>query len=235
MKSSLTVSILIILVFPFAVGQPQAGLPDTPVGKHVEAYLKAFSSPDQGLMRSFFQERTARSSLADVPVEQRLSRFSQMKQRLESLRLKRVVSSTSQSVTILATAKSGATVQLSFEFEPQPPYGLLGIRVEDLGEPDEEGFSAGRKANDAELVGATRSFLDSLSKADEFSGVVLLAKRGKELGGIRLVGEYRPPVLALERRHDGMPGGISIRRFRDDDGVVACLPGGGRRRRDGRA
>ena len=181
MKTSLSVSILIILMFSFAVGQPQAGLPETPAGKHVEAYLKAFNSPDQGLMRSFFQERTARSSLADAPVEQRLSRFSQMKQRLESLQLKRVVSSTSRSVTILATAKSGATVQLNFEFEPQLPYGLLGIRVEDLGEPVEEGFFGGRKENDAELVGATQSFLDSLTRADEFSGVVLIAKRGKEL------------------------------------------------------
>jgi D-alanyl-D-alanine carboxypeptidase len=181
MRTSLRVPIFLILLFSFALGQPQAVLPDSPVGKHVEEYLKAFNSSDQKLMRLFFQERTARSSLADVPVEQRLSRFAQMKQRLESLQLKRVMSSTSRSVTILATAKSRATVQLDFEFEPQPPYGLLGIRVEDPGESDEDGFEARRKANDAELVGAIQSLLDSLSKADEFSGVVLVAKRGKEL------------------------------------------------------
>ena len=181
MKTSLSVSILISLLFSLVVGQPQEGLPETPVGKHVEAYLKAFNSSDQGLMRSFFQERTARRSLSEFPVEQRLSRFAEMKQRMGSLELKRVVSATSQSVTILATAKNGATVQLNFECESQPPYGLLGIRVENVGELAEERFSAGRKANDAELVGATQSFLDSLTKADEFSGVVLVAKRGKEL------------------------------------------------------
>ncbi|MCX6134029.1 MAG: serine hydrolase [Ignavibacteriales bacterium] len=181
MKTSLSLTILITLLFSCAVGQPQAGLPETPVGKHVKAYLGAFNAPDQGQMRSFFEERTARTSLADVPVEQRLSRFSEMKERLGSLNLKRVLSSTSHSVTILATAKSGATVQLDFEFESQSPYGLLGIRVQDLGESDDDGSSAGRKANDAEVVEATHLFLDSLSNADAFSGVVLIAKRAKEL------------------------------------------------------
>lgn len=96
MKTTLSVSILILLSLSFAVGQPRPGLPGSPVGKPVEAYLKAFNSSD-------------------------------------------------------------------------------------LGELAEQGFSAERKANDAELVAATRSFLDSLSKADEFSGVVLIAKLGKEL------------------------------------------------------
>jgi len=75
------------------------------------------------------------------------------------------------------TAKSA--LQFDFEFEAQAPHGLVGIRVEHMGDGRGEQVSRAPKADDAELVRATEACVDSLVKADEFSGVLLLAKEGK--------------------------------------------------------
>ena len=173
-----------ILFLSLAFGQQKNSnlrLPDTPTGQHVEAYLKAFNSADEEAMRIFFQEHASKSSLNEVPVEQRLSRFHQMKQRLESLELKKVVDASPQSISIVAQAKSGALVQLNFEFESQPPQGLIRIMVEDLGGGERSQTSMPRMSSDAEVVRAATSYLDSLVSNGEFSGVVLLARRGKPL------------------------------------------------------
>jgi CubicO group peptidase (beta-lactamase class C family) len=176
----ITFSVLTLACLP-SFSQPKdasVNLPATPVGQHAQAYLKAFNSSDEGSMRSFFEEHVAKSALKDVPLEERLSRFRQMKQRLGSLQVKKVIESSRESVLILVLAKGGNSMQLSFQFESQAPFGLLGIRVEDLGEGDEGIGTPSRKADDAEVVAATRSFLDSLAKIDQFSGVALLARKG---------------------------------------------------------
>ena len=158
---------------------PTVSLPSTQAGKHTEAYLKAFNATGEAAMRSFFESHTAKGSLSELPVEQRLSRFRQMKQRLESLRLSKVLNASEESISVVAGAGSGSLVQLDFQFEPKPPHGLLGIRVEDLGDEGEVQAAGARKSSDTELVKAISKYLDSLSSADEFSGVVLVARKGE--------------------------------------------------------
>ena len=160
---------------------PNASLPSTAAGKHVEAYLRAFNTDSETSMSSFFESHTAKNALTETPVESRLSRFRQMKQRLGSLQLRKVLGSSNESVSIAAKAGNGSLVQLDFQFEPTPPHGLLGIRVEDLDDEDKAQPAGDRKSSDAELVKAVSRYLDDLSKMDEFSGVVLIAKRGKLL------------------------------------------------------
>jgi D-alanyl-D-alanine carboxypeptidase len=93
--------------------------------------------------------------------------------------LKQVIQTTPQLVSAVLQAKEGNTLQFDFEFEPQAPHGLIGIRVEDMGGRRGEQVLRAPKADDVELVKATEAYVDSLVKTDEFSGVLLLAKDGK--------------------------------------------------------
>jgi CubicO group peptidase (beta-lactamase class C family) len=158
---------------------PNVQLPSTEAARHVEAYLKAFNAGAETDMRSFFESHAAKSALAEVPVEQRLSRYRQMKQRLGSLTLVKVLGSSEDLVSIVAKPGNGGPVQLDFQCESTAPHGLLGIRVEDIGDQDEAQPAGTRKGSVEELVKSVSQYLSDLSKADAFSGVVLIANKGK--------------------------------------------------------
>lgn len=108
-------------------------LPETPAGKLVAAYLKAFNSGDEGVWREFITTHVAKSALAKVSIEERMKRYREIRSDLGGFELRRVIEAGMSSAQILATTKRGEEVQVSFELEPQPPHGLLGVRVE-LGE-----------------------------------------------------------------------------------------------------
>jgi CubicO group peptidase (beta-lactamase class C family) len=169
----------VLLSTSAAQQEKQATVPASEAGRHVSAYLEAFNSSDEGAMREFFLSHTAKSALQQVPLEQRMSFFQQMKKQLGSLQLKQVIQTTPELVSTILQAKGGNTLQFDFEFEPQAPHGLIGIRVENIGGGRGEQVLRAPKANDVELVEASEAFVDSLVKADEFSGVLLLSKDGK--------------------------------------------------------
>ena len=158
---------------------PGVSPPATTAGRHVEAYLRAFNTEGETSMRSFFESHTAKNALKDAPVEERLSHFRRMKQRLGSLQLRKVLGSSEEMVSIVAKAGNGGFVQLDFQCEPAQPHGLLGIRVEDLDDEDQGQKAGAKKNSDEELVSAVSEYLSDLSKTDVFSGVVLIAKKGQ--------------------------------------------------------
>jgi len=157
----------------------QAGvsLPQTPSGRRVEAYLKAFNAGESA-MREFMAGQTAKDSLQKVPVEVRLNRYRQMRDRLGTLDLRRVVESRDDFVSVMVHGSKGPLVNLEFQFEPAEPFGLIGIRITDVGEED---IPANPKKDRAEFIAAVRDYAKKLSGADEFSGVILVAQNGAPL------------------------------------------------------
>jgi D-alanyl-D-alanine carboxypeptidase len=147
-------------------------LPQTPSGRRVEAYLKAFNSGESA-MREFMAGQTAKESLQKVPVEVRLNRYRQMHDRLGALDLRRVIESRDDFVSVIVHGSKGPLVNLEFQFEPAEPFGLIGIRITDVGEED---IPANPKKDRAEFAAAVRDYAKKLSGADEFSGVILVAQ-----------------------------------------------------------
>jgi D-alanyl-D-alanine carboxypeptidase len=70
---------------------------------------------------------------------------------------------------------------MTFVLEPSPPHGLIGIRVEDMEGPAAPGSAGGAKTTVSAFITATSAYVDSLSRADEFSGVVQVTRLGKPL------------------------------------------------------
>jgi len=107
-----------------------------------------------------------------------LDRYRQMKDRLGSLQLRKVVASRDDFVSVVAGAGNGPIVRLDFQFESMEPFGLLGIRLENEENAGEESVSEAAKKNNEELLAAVRAVAEQAAQAEQFSGVILIAQNG---------------------------------------------------------
>lgn len=102
-------------------------VPDTPVGRVVQAYLAAYATGDTAAMRRFFTEHAAGPGAP--PMATRLERYLQMRGNLGNLTV-RGAQATPEGFIVAATSSNGEEVQLTFVLDTQPPHTLRGIRVE---------------------------------------------------------------------------------------------------------
>lgn len=121
--------VILFLVSAVLISAQSPALPDTPAGKLIAEYFKAFNSGDERVWREFLNTHVAKSALATVPIEERMKRYREIRASVGSFEFRRVIESGQTSAQILARTKDGAEVEMTFDLEPQPPYGLVGVRV----------------------------------------------------------------------------------------------------------
>jgi D-alanyl-D-alanine carboxypeptidase len=156
---------------------PEAQLPLTPAGKAAESYFKAFNAGEEA-MKDFLEKFSDKDSLQRTPIQVRLGRYRQMRGQFGSLEPQKVVESRPDFISITARTQDGRILRLDFEFEASEPFGLLGIRIEALGGPGDEGLKLDPKKDDAELFAAVRDYAGKAVEAGDFSGVILIARNG---------------------------------------------------------
>ena len=168
----------------FAQAPRAVDLPNSEAGQRVAAYLKAFNSGDEKLMREFFANNVTRASLERRSIDERLQFYRQMRDDMQSLEARRILNASESAVTLLAQTKGGDWFEFHFEFEGQPPHKLVSLGIEGA-EPvaSSAGPTAATKTRmtEAEVVSSLEKYLEDTVKADEFSGAVLLAKNGKPI------------------------------------------------------
>ena len=180
-KIRLCVSLLLCAAFARLSAQENK-LPDTPAGKIVAAYLTAFNSGKFENMNAFQIAHLASTALQRRTEAERKQMYERIYGDLGALQLQRVTEATEQAVTIQARSQKGEAAEFRFEFEPQPPHKLLGIRVELLPpEALEELAETNKPTSQAEFINRAKTFLAEQTQADEFSGAVLVAHGGKIL------------------------------------------------------
>ncbi|MCX6563081.1 MAG: serine hydrolase [Candidatus Aminicenantes bacterium] len=218
-----------------AAGQaPPSSLSQTQAGRRVEAYVKAFNA-GEAAMKDFFTANVAKDSLQKNPVETRLARYRQMRERLGTLEIRKVVESRADLVSLVARGSNGPVVSLDFQFESVEPFGLLAVRVMDLGE--EGGPPPDPKKDDAELAATVGEYAKKAASADSFSGVILVAHKGApvlfEAYGLAdreakapnrtdtkfNIGSINKSFTGLAVRRLAAEGKINI-----DDSIKKCLP-----------
>jgi D-alanyl-D-alanine carboxypeptidase len=176
-------TLLCSLFVPIVVRAQQpsgSSLPDSPSGKCVAEYITSFNSGDENAMRAFFVKYVPKSELQQIPLDRRLDRYRQMKERIGKLEFKKVTESRDDILSVLLNSTTSGLFEFTFEFEPQVPHSFVRIRVEKV-EDASSITPRAPKSSDSALVQAVRQYLDDRVKADEFSGVVLVAKNGKAL------------------------------------------------------
>jgi CubicO group peptidase (beta-lactamase class C family) len=176
-STALATLLCVVMVLPaFA----QVKTPDTPGGKRVAAYLTAFNSGDEAAMRAFFEKNISAEALKTRSIDDRIQIYKQMHQRLETLRLDRVTSADSQSITALIQSHSGEWLDVTFLLDGTPEQKLVALRVEQTEPPqagDQNSVPSTPLTAD-QFAKAADSYLDSLVKQDLFSGTVLVGKQG---------------------------------------------------------
>jgi CubicO group peptidase (beta-lactamase class C family) len=196
--------VLLILAGTSATAVPSVvELPDTLTGQHAAAWLEAFNSGDAASMRSMYEAHLSTEALAKRSIDDRLSRYQEMHERIGRLMPVRVVEATDDFLRVVAKSGSeGAPYfQLDFEFEPKAPSGISRIRLQSVRSPaDADRRPPPLTAED--LPAQFDAYLSSKTKSDEFSGTVLVAKRGTPV--------FRRAYGLAERRFD-VPNQVDTR------------------------
>jgi CubicO group peptidase (beta-lactamase class C family) len=167
--------ILSLISIYFAQGN-EAKLPDTAAGKRAEAYFAAFNSGDEEKVKAFFLDNASEESLKQRPIEARLDFYRQMRSQQQSLTLRRVLEARNDRISTLVQNRRGEWLRFDFIFEPVPPHKMVGIGIDEAQNPENE-VSLPASLSKAQLTALLDERINKLAADDEFSGVVLIAKK----------------------------------------------------------
>lgn len=110
-------------------------------------------------MRNFLSKYAANGQKSSVPLETRLARFRQMRERLGELEFIKLIGSFESAITMHLQASRGGLVKCTFEMIPASPPVLAGIRVGDLEQGRESGPPTAPKPNEAEWVRVAQDYI----------------------------------------------------------------------------
>lgn len=177
MQKFIMTLLIAVGAFTFNLGNATAAqLSETRGGKLIQDYITALNSGDETAMRSFLENNVAPRVLKDRPVAPRLAVMQDLRQRWQSATIHKLSEATDTTTTVLITTKSGEWFAFTMFHDRSDPAMMLGIGVEDIDAPPTSDLPS---LTSEQLLSEITELLDAHSKADEFSGVVLVAHDGK--------------------------------------------------------
>ncbi|MEW6366330.1 MAG: serine hydrolase domain-containing protein [Acidobacteriota bacterium] len=157
----------------------QTTMPDTVAGRRAAAYFAAFNSGDEEAMRAFLTENIADDALRARPIDLRLKTYAELRGEAGALTPVKVLRSPEPILLVLVKTAKGEWLEYSFDLDPAPPHKLRSIRAQDSDESVAN--EPQTPITQAEMLEMLRRYFDDATKADAFSGTVLIAKEGKPL------------------------------------------------------
>jgi CubicO group peptidase (beta-lactamase class C family) len=148
-----------------------AAIPDTPAGRQMSGWLKAFNSGDPKSIKAFHA-----SSAAPDRVDRRAQQDSGFYRRTRGLELRKVEQSSEHEIVALLQAKlTEAWYRVSISVAAEPPHVIASVSVRGASNPSPV------KLSEAEALKVLDAYVKKLAAADAFSGTVLVAKHGKPI------------------------------------------------------
>ena len=167
--------VLLAFLLPVAAADKAFAFPDTPQGKRAAAYFAAFNTGADDAMAVFLKENFSADALKRATLEERLARYRGIKKEAKRLTPEKFLRDTGDALSCLARSGQGELLEFTFQFEKDGEARLASI----LGAPiDPEAVAelAGPPLGREEAVARMRAVIDEKARADEFSGVVLVAE-----------------------------------------------------------
>lgn len=174
-KKAVAFSAILISIAAAARGGDAFAFPQTPEGRRAAAYFAAFNADGEGAMAAFLRENLSADALKRASVEERLARFRGSKREARSLTPEKALRAAAGSAGYLARSGSGELLEFTFLFEAggeRKIVSILGAPIDAETAADLAGPLLGRE----EVMARIRAVMDERSKADRFSGVVLVAQ-----------------------------------------------------------
>jgi CubicO group peptidase (beta-lactamase class C family) len=162
-----------------AAGPAPFKFPDTVAGQRAAAYIEAFNTGREDAVRTFLAANLAKAALAQRSIEDRISTYRDMRDAHGKLTPVELLNASGDQIAIRARDGHDEVLDLAFVFEPEAPNLLMGLRVAIGGPgagPGGQGPAPATPLPEDQAVAAWKTFLDSLSRADAFSGAVLLTR-----------------------------------------------------------
>ena len=159
----------------------EALVPKTMAGKVFVKFMQAYNSGDVNIMRRFFLEHDPNqdSKKRNSSVEQRVSFLDMVYKDYGKLNLRKVELSTEYEITVLCQAEiTEGWTRIPIEVGKEAPHPLLTVGFLNAKRPAEN-LPRGPKLSAAEIVKRFDSYMNKVSAADKFAGVVLVAKKGR--------------------------------------------------------
>lgn len=182
-RKSRVVALLLILSMSLSCVYLQSeakevAIPDSPAGRRFSEWLSTFNTGDIKLISDFTASHFAKSALAQTPANDRAIQDSLIFKENQGFELRRVDDSTDyRIVTLIQSKLLGLWFRVTTEVEQTAPYGITDLIIRVIPTPDDA--QPLRNLSDTERAEELRRYVEKLSKADVFSGVVLVAHNGK--------------------------------------------------------
>ena len=121
-----------LLVLSFAIAQPAkpAALPDTPQGRHVQAYLDAFNTGDEKKYLAMMDEHVDEALLKKRPAEERAKLFQRMRGDFGAFRISKVLKASPEQIQVAIPDKEGNVATFQFDFSAAAPYKISAMSVQ---------------------------------------------------------------------------------------------------------
>ena len=168
----------IALALTLTITACAAELKNSPAARLIEDYLAALNSGQETTMRAFLESNVAPSALATRPVEKRLEVMKDLSNRWGSARINQVRGISDTTLTVILVTKNGEQFKFTLFHDRSQPPKMLGLGIQDFEpptQPDAPSLSIDQFLDEVAKTVAAQE------KADEFSGVVLIARDGKPI------------------------------------------------------
>lgn len=108
------------------------GWPDTPVGMVASAWVGAFAAGEE-TMRTFLEAHLAEGSLVERSMEERMTSYRRLRDRLGDLMLASVAESTPSELTVVLLADDASSHRFVFTVEEDEPHKLVSVGIVQYG------------------------------------------------------------------------------------------------------
>ena len=141
-------------------------MPNTPAAKRFAAWLAAFNDPGDQLFKEFSAKYLPKHPEKDVRFRNQTGGFDFIKAE---------ESTETRFSGIVKEKNSNQYARFVIEVESAEPHMLAGLELRAIDDPN---AAPPKRLGEEELIAALHAKLDQESKADQFSGTVLIAKNG---------------------------------------------------------
>jgi CubicO group peptidase (beta-lactamase class C family) len=177
-----TLLLLTVVTFAALAAEEKSvfSYPRTRHGRRMAAYFATFNAMSDGSMEIFLRENFSAAALRRDPLEQRLVRFRVFKKQARTLTPAKLLRTDGQKTSLLVHDGQGQWLEFTFAFE-KGENGKITAIMAALVHAEDVAELSGPPLNRNEVLARIRTIMDEQSRADLFSGVVLLAYDGQVL------------------------------------------------------
>jgi CubicO group peptidase (beta-lactamase class C family) len=152
----------------------ETAMPQTPVGQQVDGYLRAFNSGDQQSIASYVRDHCTPVGPGGSNLEDRIASHQRLYNISRGLNVFEAREQEPNELEVLAQLRlTEEWRRITFMMEAAPPHKITAIRIVPADVPDTL-----NKATQLPLRQALDEYVTRLVEADQFSGVVVVARDG---------------------------------------------------------